>query len=299
MFEFPLASEGWLRSIPLLAQGTAETAVSELPQQTTTAPLSSILMIVGLVCLAYWLIQAGIVRSRSLLAGGIVVGLVAFVAAGWWMPAQFEAYVAYAFFALAAAGAIGFLASREPVYAALGFTTAVLSICGILFMQSALFVAAATMIVYAGATIIIFLFVLMFAQQTELRAYDIRLNRPAMAAVIGGVLMATIAVCVTQPGVIPERRPDPTRMLSEAGLIPAVDADAVSVESAEAVSEGAASADAATAASEPVYPVATAELGRSLYTDYLAMVELAGVLLLVAAVGSIAMATRTAPEVNG
>ena len=46
-------------------------------------------------------------------------------------------------------------------------------------------------------------------------------------------------------------------------------------------------------------PDSTAELGRSLYTDYLAAVELAGAVLLVATIGAIALATRPAPEVNG
>lgn len=292
MLDFSPDPGGWLRHVPLLAQGQLESVTDAAGQSTS---MTSIVFVIALVCAAYWLIQTGIVHGRIWLVSGIGVGLVALVAAGWLMPANFASYITYAFFALAVAGAIGFLSSREPVYAALGFTTTVLSICGILFMQSALFVAAATMIVYAGATIIIFLFVLMFAQQTELQAYDVRLNRPTLAMLLGAVLMAAIAVSVTQPGLIPQRRVDTTRLLSEAGMA-VVDVQTGNDPTDILIAE---SADAATpAAVEPIYPVATAELGRSLYTDYLATVELAGVLLLVAAVGAIALATRTTPEVN-
>lgn len=290
MLEFPPDLDGPLRNLPLLlAQGNADASAAGASESAAAVSLTSVIAIIALVCAAYWLIQAGMVRGRIWLGSGIAVGLMALFSAGCLVPAGFASYIIYAFFALASAGAIGFLSSREPVYAALGFTTAVLSICGILFMQSALFVAAATMIVYAGATIIIFLFVLMFAQQTEPQPHDVRLNQPALAAILGGVVMAVIAICVMQPGVIPERRPDPTRLLSEAGLVLQTAGDSTTDPVAR-VERG---------EEEPVYPLATAELGRSLYTDYLAMVELAGVLLLVAAVGAIALATRTTPEVDG
>lgn len=322
MLEFPPDLDGPLRNLPLLlAQGTADVSAAGGSESAAAVSLTPVISIIALVCATYWLIQAGMVRGRTWLGSGIAVGLIALFSAGCLVPTDFASYITFAFFALAASGAIGFLSSREPVYAALGFTTAVLSICGILFMQSALFVAAATMIVYAGATIIIFLFVLMFAQQTEPQPHDVRLNQPALAAILGGVVMAVIAICVMQPGVIPERRPDPTRLLSEAGLVLPTASDSAAAGEGpgdrgasdgevagdeetvdDAAVEGAAVGQGARVAggeSEPVYPLATAELGRSLYTDYLAMVELAGVLLLVAAVGAIALATRTTPEVDG
>ncbi len=284
--------------------------------------LSLILFFVTLVAVAYLLIQAGLRQSKALLTSGILVAVAATVITAGLLPANLAAYISYAFCALAVTGAIKFLASREPVYAALGFTTAILSTCGILFMQSALFVAAATMIVYAGATIIIFLFVLMFAQQTHLHPYDIKLTNPLLATVIGGVMMTAIAVCVLQPGAVPDRRIDETRLFSVAGMasyLTEKEAVAVAENGAEAVvvleGEGEGEGEAVAAvdgppvvtfrepgavdSDDPHIPVATAELGRALYTDYLATVELAGVLLLVAVIGAIALATRTTPEVRG
>lgn len=275
-------------------------AITAVEAGAATPPLQMILLVVALVSASYLLVQKGVLHSKALLAGGIAVGLLAIVIAASLLPATLAAYITFAFFVLAAAGGIAFLASREPVYAALGFTTAVLSTCGILFMQSALFVAAATMIVYAGATIIIFLFVLMFAQQTNLRPHDINLTHPIGATLIGAVMMTAIAVCVLQPGAIPDRKPDQTRLLSEAGLIisaPAIESTEVD-QADQAVVAASTEEPAAVDSRDPHIPVATAELGRSLYTDYLATVELAGILLMVAAIGAIALATRTTPEVS-
>ncbi|MCU0716890.1 MAG: NADH-quinone oxidoreductase subunit J [Pirellula sp.] len=240
--------------------------------------------------IGYLLIQEGVVRGKGFIAGGIAAWTVSAGIALAWMPVSLDSFILYAFCALATGGGVAFLTARQPVYAALGFTTAVLSTSGVLFMQSALFIAAATMIVYAGATIIIFLFVLMFAQQSELRAYDLNLTNPYLATSIGVVMFVAIAVCVLEPGTIPSRRADATRPYSEATL---------------GAAEGTIPITAGTEMPQvpnplvPSIPDSTAELGRSLYTDYLAAVELAGAVLLVATIGAIALATRPAPEVNG
>lgn len=304
-----------------LAQASVDAASSAELTVGTAQPIWSQLIVILLGAVSYLAMQAGIVKSKGLFTGGILLALVTVGLAAGLMPVSIEGYIAFAFYALAGGGAMGFLTAREPVYAALGFATTVLSTCGVLFMQSALFIAAATMIVYAGATIIIFLFVLMFAQQSTLRSYDIKLTDPSMATAIGTIVLIAITVCVTQPGVIPTAKVDETRLLSEATTIlkqtdifdvtPVNTEDgepttAVVTETSEGDAEEATStepvsaAPATTEVSEPVrIPETTAELGRSLYTDYLAAVDLAGVLLLVATLGAIALATRTTAEVNG
>ena len=245
----------------------------------------SMLVPVVLGAVGYLLIQYGVVRSKSFLAGGIVSLVMAGGIALAFTPGTFESSMLMVFCALTVGGGIGFLAAREPVHAALGFATAVLSVCGVLFMQSALFIAAATMIVYAGATIIIFLFVLMFAQQTELRTYDVQLNNPLIAAIIGAILLATITICVTDAKAILPVRDDVTRAMSSANL-----PDNLSTEEGKQVVR---KLDAINPTLRFV-PGSTAGLGRSLYTDYLIAVELAGTVLLVATIGSIALAQRSA-----
>ena len=232
----------------------------------------------------YLLIQHGILKSRAFIAAGVAALIIAVGFAIGFTPGTFESSMLIGFCALATGGGIGFLVAREPVYAALGFATAVLSVCGVLFMQSALFIAAATMIVYAGATIIIFLFVLMFAQQTELRNYDVQLNNPLIAATIGAIILATITMCVTGENAILPLRPDKTRAMSAADLPDDLRSEAgrEAVRRLDAVDPGL-----------RFVPGSTAGLGRSMYTDYLIAVELAGTVLLVATIGAIALAQRS------
>jgi len=147
--------------------------------------LSQILLLVILLgTAAYLLLQHGLVKSKMMAAaGGTLLGVAALMAFTS-IPMQLESVVRMCFSILAVAGGVAFITAREPVHAALGFATAVLSSCGVMFMQSAYFIAAATMIVYAGATIIIFLFVLMFAQKAKLQWYDVQLTSPYIASAV-------------------------------------------------------------------------------------------------------------------
>ena len=212
--------------------------------------------------IGYYCLQYGLVKSNALTTFGIVVLVASGLLVAITQTPGLELYVFYAFAGLSTAGGIAFLTARQPVYAALGFATAILSGAGVLFMESALFVAAATMIVYAGATIIIFLFVLMFAQQGDLTTYNVRLNNPALAAVIGAIFLGTIVLSV-------QAIPESDKVAGNAAI-------------ARPLSQ---SGDAE--------PSSTARLGRSMFTEYLFMVELAGTLLLVATIGSIAVAQRS------
>jgi NADH-quinone oxidoreductase subunit J len=167
------------------------------------------------------------------------------------------------------------------VHAALGFATAVLSSCGVMFMQQAYFVAAATMIVYAGATIIIFLFVLMFAQQTHLRFYDVHLTRPTLAVVIASAIMAAILFSVAGEGEIQPIKIDATRPYS----LSAQGSQFIQVDENTTMAQV-----------QRFIPSKTAGLGRALYTDYLMAVEVAGTILLVATIGAIALAQKPEEE---
>ena len=269
----------------LLAQALADAPGQPVVGQTVSASWTlSMLIPIVLGAVGYLLIQHGIGISRAFIAMGVVTLLLAAGVAIGFTPGTFESSMLMGFCALATGGGIGFVVAREPVYAALGFATAVLSVCGVLFMQSALFIAAATMIVYAGATIIIFLFVLMFAQQTELRNYDVQLNNPLVAATIGAILLATITMCVTGENAILPIRQDATRSLSAANLPDNLRTEAgkEAVKRLDVIDPGL-----------RFVPGSTAGLGRSLYTDYLIAVELAGTVLLVATIGAIALAQRS------
>jgi NADH-quinone oxidoreductase subunit J len=163
--------------------------------------------------------------------------------------------------------AVLMITSRKPVYAALWFALVTFSTCGLFLLQSAPFLAAATVIVYAGAIIVTFLFVMMLAQQAGATVYDQRARQPLMATIIAFVLLGALVYTIK----------------------------IWDVHRAAAGATEARAAVTANSLSQPVenQPIGTMHgLGRSLFGDYLFAVELAGTLLLIASIGAIAMAPR-------
>jgi NADH:ubiquinone oxidoreductase subunit 6 (subunit J) len=68
----------------------------------------------------------------------------------------------------------------------------VLSTCGLFLLQAAPFLMAATTIIYAGAIIVTFLFILMLAQQRGSSDADLRSREPFLAATAGFVLLGAL-----------------------------------------------------------------------------------------------------------
>ena len=165
--------------------------------------------------------------------------------------------------------AVLMVTTREPVYAALWFALATLGTCGLFMMQAAPFLAAATIIVYAGAIVVTFLFVIMLAQQQGHSFYDYRARTPVMSIVASWLMLAALLW---------------NFQLWQAA--PAVDAGpALTAES-----------DAPNPLSRPKQEEFSSlrALGGSVFGDYLSAVEIAGTLLLVAGIGAIAIAPRRA-----
>ena len=177
-----------------------------------------------------------------------------------------ETVLFFVFAAAAIVCAILMITNRNPVYSALWFALTTLSTCGLFLLQYAPFLAAATVIVYAGAIVVTFVFVIMLAQQSGATVYDQRSRQPLAATVAAFVLLAALL-------------------------------GTLEVSSAAAVTdaEPQLAATAANPLSRPAYDESLASiraLGRSLFGDYLFAVELAGTLLLVATIGAIAIAPR-------
>src|SRR5262249_4180238 len=81
---------------------------------------------------------------------------------------------------------------HNPARAALSFTLVILSTCGLFLLLAAPFLMAATIIIYAGAIIVTFLFVLMLAQQSGRSDAGLR-SRPArLATITAFVLLGTL-----------------------------------------------------------------------------------------------------------
>ncbi len=73
------------------------------------------------------------------------------------------------------------ISSRNPVYSALWFAMVVIATAGLFLLASASFLAAGTVIVYAGAIIVTFLFVIMLAQMEGKAVYDRAARTPGAA----------------------------------------------------------------------------------------------------------------------
>jgi NADH:ubiquinone oxidoreductase subunit 6 (subunit J) len=131
--------------------------------------------------------------------GGALCGAAALVLGGWGLihaePDLAETILFYAFSAVAIVGGVLLITLRNPVKAALSFALVVLSSCGLFLLQAAPFLMAATIIIYAGAIIVTFLFVLMLAQQVGLSDADQRSREPLLATVAGFVLLGGL-LCV-------------------------------------------------------------------------------------------------------
>ena len=173
-------------------------------------------------------------------------------------------------------GAVLMITGRDPVHGALWFAVATLSVCGLFLELSAPFLAAATIIVYAGAIIVTFMFVIMLAQQGGATSYDQRARLPLAGSLVSFFVLGALAFALLDG----QKHP---ALAGETG--PAMIA-AETADGAEAVP----SAGPATVSAEESAQMRT--LGRALFGHYLLAVELGGTLLLVATVGAIALAPR-------
>jgi NADH-quinone oxidoreductase subunit J len=100
--------------------------------------------------------------------------------------------------ALAIAGGVGVIAARQPVHSALALLLVLGSLAVLYLTLLAEFVAVVQIIVYAGAIVVLFLFVIMLlhARSPE-RERPPRAGRLTIPAVIfGALLLATISIAV-------------------------------------------------------------------------------------------------------
>ena len=111
------------------------------------------------------------------------------------------------------AGAVRMVTHPRPVFAAIWFVVVVVCSAGLFLLMGAEFMAFSLIIVYAGAILITYLFVIMLAQEATGTAgealYDRLPREPVAALVVGFVLLASIgdALLVVDGGVS-ANRPD-------------------------------------------------------------------------------------------
>jgi NADH-quinone oxidoreductase subunit J len=143
-------------------------------------------------------------KGRAIRAGATIVG---FAAVAWMLATVAAAMPGptgrFALIGLAAfvglSGAVRLVTHPKPIYAALYFVLVIVSSAVLYVLLDADFVAFSMIIVYAGAILITYMFVLMLAQQASMEAglagepeYDRLPREPATAVVAGFVLLAVL-----------------------------------------------------------------------------------------------------------
>lgn len=286
-------------------------------------------IVVGLGALGTYLLlphKHGAVRPRAAHGGGaILAGLFLLAYLGYWSPPGplLPTIFLYIFGATSIIGAVLTVTSRDPVSCALWFASVVLSTSGLFLLADAPFLAAGTIIVYAGAVIVTFLFVIMLAQMEGKADYDRAARSPAWATITSFVILWCLlcSVATVRPGPPPPSGAVDTarnRLLPEAKLLrsrdlvtyvgspesPMVMVVERALSPMSQISEapvaatpsepGAAAPDAETRPAR-VHRPNVAGLGASLYTDHLVSVAIAGALLFVALVGAVAITNPRRP----
>ena len=159
------------------------------------------------------------------------------------------------------AGAVGVVASRNPVHAALFLVQTLVGVALLFILNDAHFLAAVQVVVYAGAIVILFLFVIMLLgvdKAEQLRIEPILGQRP-LAAVVGAALAALLGTVVFAGG-------DVLAGVRRFGGERALDSGITDIE----------------------------RLGRVLFSEFAFAVEITAALLTVAVVGAVVLTRRVA-----
>ena len=181
-----------------------------------------------------------------------------------------ETALFYLFGAMAVVASLLVIAQRNPIYSVLLLIASFGALSGLYVLLDAPFLAVIQIIVYAGAIMVLFLFVVMLLNAPhEETGYDARLH----AAQGSGAIAA---------------RSGPMRF----GAALAV---ALIVELVWALTEGEGGAGSFSGTSVS----SVRAIGRSLFTDYAFAFEVTSVLILVAMVGAVLLARRDVPAPRG
>jgi NADH-quinone oxidoreductase subunit J len=160
--------------------------------------------------------------------------------------------------AVCVGGALGVVASRNPVHAALSLVATLFGVAVLFVAQEANFLAAVQVIVYAGAIVVLFLFVIMFLgvdRAENLRVEPLGAGHRIAAGLLGlGVVALVLAALADTSG-------EATGVPSSVGPLSARGND-IDV------------------------------LGEAIFTDYVFAFELTSVLLVIAVVGAVVMVSR-------
>ncbi len=243
--------------------------------QVAAQPRWLMAIAVAAAAVSLWLLLPKGLENRRARPIGVVLGSIAlacFALAGRRLGSLGEEAVFLLVAGVAVVSATATIVTRSPVYAAIWFAMTLAGVSGVLLVLDAQFLGVATIVVYAGAILVMFLFVLMLAQPSGLASYDRVSSEPMLAAIAGAVLVGLLTVSIG-------RLSAPAALEGDQSV-------------AQTEAEEAAAAPTAVAAPDQLRDDHVARLGGELFGRHLVAVEAAGVLLFVALVGAIAVVTR-------
>jgi NADH-quinone oxidoreductase subunit J len=172
---------------------------------------------------------------------------------------------------IAIIAAIRMVTHPRPVYSALYFVLTVVASAGLFVLLWAEFMAAALVLIYAGAILVTYVFVIMLAQQVGTAGaatamgeaeYDRTSRQPVLAAAVGFAMMGVIVFLI--------------------------------FDKADGIAPASAAAAAPQTAPAAAPESAIRELAAYLFTKQSVALELAGVILMLAMVGAVIIARRPA-----
>lgn len=174
-------------------------------------------------------------------------------------------------------GALGVVLFRNPVHAALGLVLTLFGVAVHFVAQDAHFLAAVQVIVYAGAIVVLFLFVIMLLgvdKANDLSIEPIPVQRPLAAIMSVGLFGLVVAAVVKAGDAIGTTNPG----------------TGIDVAFSELDEDG-----KLTAASAASNDSNIQQLAQNLYNDHVLAFELTSVLLIVAVAGTVLL-TRKWPK---
>jgi NADH-quinone oxidoreductase subunit J len=163
-------------------------------------------------------------------------------------------------------GAVGVVTSHNPVHAALSLVLTLFGVAVLFIEQDADFLAAVQIIVYAGAIVVLFLFVIMFLgvdRREDVEVEPLSGQRPLAFLMLGITLAGIIA------------------MLATAHWVTGAHQVVGPIEGPVTKSAGAPTGE-------------VAQLGKQLFTTYLFAFEATAALLVIAVVGAVVLSRRPA-----
>jgi NADH-quinone oxidoreductase subunit J len=193
-----------------------------------------------------------------------------------------QAALFYAFSAILLFASFRVITAKNTVYAALFLVLAFFSAACIWMLLKAEFLAITLVLVYVGAVMVLFLFVVMML---DLNSQDSRREFWKYFPVAGivGVVIAVEMALVLMSGFGPTREPK----------APAVAAGSAATPSVTLRMGGEVIAQTPAKPAAPAKPVSnTKELGKVLYSEYIYPLQIAAVILLVAIIAAIALTLR-------